>query len=202
MRYERYVLPRQFAKHVRGLDRSNLVIDIGANVGLVSETVAKSGARVISFEPNPDAFQKLKSLAKRYSNIDVRSDAAGKKNQPIKLFWHKNFEETGEDLTQASSLLSSKPNVSNDKYVIVNEIDFAEFLKSLNEPIELLKMDIEGYEVELLNHLLDKNMIGKIAMFYVETHEQKFPELIVPTKKLKERIKAEGYQEKFFFEWH
>ena len=99
-------------------------------------------------------------------------------------------------------MLSAKPNVSVDNFELVNEIDFAKFLKSLDEPVELIKIDIEGYEIQLLNHLLDENAICNVNHFYVETHERKFVDLAIPTAMLKTRIKEAGYEERFFFDWH
>ena len=201
-RFENVVLPREFMRHVKRLSSSNLVIDVGANVGLVSETLARRGARVISFEPNSIAFAELKGVAQRFENIELRNEATGVKNRQIKLFLHKDTKNTNQDLTQASSLLSEKPNVSVDNFELVNEIDFAQFLKSLDEPVELMKIDIEGYEIQLLNHLLDENAIGNVNYFYIETHERKFVDLATPTAMLKARIKKAGYEEKFFFDWH
>lgn len=202
VRYEKKVLPPHFLKHVNRLPKGTLVLDIGANVGLVTEVLARRGLRVISFEPNFSAFEKLKDIASKYRNIEIRNQAAGLKNSKIKLFLHKDSVNTINDLSQASSLLENKPNVSRDNYEIVEEIDFAVFLKSLNEPVELIKMDIEGYEIQLINHLLDQDAVRNVCFFYVETHERKFMDLVGPTNELKERIKAEGYEKNFFFDWH
>ena len=202
LRYETKVLPREFIDHVKKISRSSLVIDVGANIGRVSEVLAHRGARVISFEPNSNAFEQLKGVASRYSNIELRNEAAGVKNQQIKLFLHEDINNTDKDLTQPSSLISQKPNVSANNYELVNEIDFAQFLKSLDVKVELVKIDIEGYEIQLLNHLMNENAIDNVKKFYVETHEQKMVDLAIPTRELKERINREGYKNKFFFDWH
>ncbi|AXO14268.1 FkbM family methyltransferase [Thalassospira indica] len=201
-RYEKYVLPVEFMKHVKKLSPSDLTIDVGANVGLVSECIARRGVRVIAFEPNSSAFSKLQIVAKKYPNIEPRNEAAGVNNQETKLYLHRNVASTTEDLTQASSLLDGKPNVSRENFELINEVDFSEFLRALNEPVELIKIDIEGYEIQLLNHLLDTKMVDKVGAFYVETHERKFKELVPATQALKARVRAEGYEEKFFFDWH
>lgn len=202
LRYENKVLPREFVRHVKRISPFSLVIDVGANVGRVSEVLAHRGACVISFEPNSYAFEQLKGVALRYSNIQLRNEAAGIKNQKIELYLHKDMNYTNKDLTQASSLVSDKPNLSINNSELVNEIDFAQFLKSLVDPVELIKIDIEGYEIQLINHLLDENAIGNVKKFYVETHEQKMVDLVIPTNELKARIKTEGYEDKFFFDWH
>jgi FkbM family methyltransferase len=49
-----------FVQHMNRLTPDHFVIDLGANVGLVSECLAKSGAKVVSFEPNHYVFAELK----------------------------------------------------------------------------------------------------------------------------------------------
>ena len=194
-------LPNEFAKHLYKLDKNCTVIDIGANVGLVTECLARTGAYVICFEPDIKALTQLKKVSARYKNIEVHECAAGIKEKEVKLFLHKNVGSTNDDLTQASSLKSNKPNISKYKYNIIKEIDFVFFLSSINKYIELIKIDIEGYEIELINHLIDNNSLVNIGKIYLETHERKFKELEENTLLLKKRIKDNGLENKFFFEW-
>lgn len=119
-----------------------------------------------------------------------------------KLYLHKDSKNTEEDLTQASSFLANKPNVAEDQYQEVSEVDFSRVLLDQNQPVELVKIDIEGYEIDLINHLLDTGAVNCVRSFYVETHERKFSDLAVPTAMLKDRIKREGYEDRFFFDWH
>lgn len=195
-------MPKKFVYHVRKLSKKDVVIDIGANVGMVSEILARRGARVISFEPNTLAFAKLKLVADKFRSIETYNVAVGTKNQKVKLYLHSDYNSSKNDLTQASSLLKEKPNVSHEIFEKIQEIDFAEFLKSLNTRIELIKIDIKGYEIELLNHLLDTCSLDNVGKVYVETHERKFTDLSVPTETLKARVISEGYQDKFFWQWH
>ncbi|MDC3328459.1 hypothetical protein OAW16_06325 [Pseudomonadales bacterium] len=60
--YEKNVLPKEFVIHMNRLKKGDLVIDVGANIGLVSESLALRGATVISLEPNSEAFLKLKEV--------------------------------------------------------------------------------------------------------------------------------------------
>ena len=187
---------------MKDLNSDHLVIDLGANRGRVSECLALRGAKVISFEPNEEAFARLLKISENYQNIYARNEAAGTKNQLARLYLHSETADSDVDLTQASSLLSDKPNVSRDQFYDIQEIDFSEFLQSLDSPVELIKIDIEGYEIELINHLLDNKALNNVGKIYLETHERKFKSLLEPTEKMKKRIVSEGLQEKFFFDWH
>ena len=99
---------------MRKLSKKDVVIDIGANVGMVSEILARRGARVISFEPNTLAFAKLKLVADKFRNIETYNVAVGTKNQKVTLYLHSDYNSSKNDLTQASSLLKEKPNVSHE----------------------------------------------------------------------------------------
>lgn len=200
--FKKNVLPAEFVNHMRRLKPTDLVIDLGANVGLVTECLAKTKAKVIAFEPNSRALEELNRVASRYKNVEVFGVAAGVKNSMMKLYLHKNSDDKNEDFTQASSLKAEKPNVSSDNYEEISEIDFSEFLLSLDKPIELIKIDIEGYEIELINHLLDTGALANVQTVYVETHERKFEALTSATLELKQRIKKECLEDKFYYDWH
>ena len=87
-----------------------------------------------------------------------------------------------------SSLLSSKPNVNINKSVETEVIDLANFINNIDKKIKILKVDIEGMECDLLNHLIETNAINNIELVLVETHDHKIPELIEPTLQLRKKI--------------
>ena len=201
-RFKKWVLPDVFLKHLKRLNSDSLAIDIGANIGIISECIATTGANVISFEPNKEAFKKLECVSRTYQNIRAHPVAAGIKNDIVKLYLHKDsIKNTNKNLSVSSSLKAEKPNVSSEYFEEINEIDFAECLVNLDRYVDLIKIDIEGYEIELINHILDRGMLNNIGMIYLETHERKFPALKDATQRLKLRIKKEGYEKKFYFDW-
>ena len=71
-------------------------------------------------------------------------------------------------------------------------VDLHEFIVSLGTQVALLKLDVEGAEVEILNRLIDQKSIFNIRKVLVETHEKQIPELFQPTKELKQKIAAQG----------
>ena len=200
--FKKKKLPKEFIRQINKLNKNHIVIDLGANIGLITEILAKTKAKVFSFEPNSKAFNSLRDIELKYSNVKAYKSAAGYKNCKTKLYHHNNYNISNEDLTQASSLKSGKENISEFNFEEVEEIDFSNFLFDINDQIELIKIDIEGYEIELINHLLDTGSINKLNKIFLETHDVKNPFLKKDTDKLKTRIKNAGLEHKFFYEWH
>lgn len=195
-------LTNEFRSDLKTLTSSSLVIDVGANRGQITRLFAQTGAKVISFEPNKEAFASLEELAKKYKNVECHNLAAGICRREVKLYLHKDTHLKNGDFTQGSSLIAEKSNVSTDNVMVVNEIDFAEFVNKQNQPIDIIKIDIEGYEIELINHMLDNLDFSKIKKVFVETHENKIEEVRIPTQNLKHRVASLGLAKKFDFSWH
>ena len=55
----------------------------------------------------------------------------------------------------------------------------------------LIKIDIEGAEINLIERIIDSGSYKNIGQIFVETHEHKIPELVEPTNTLRARIKKE-----------
>ena len=194
-------VPKLFLEDLKVIDSSSVVLDLGANVGHITELCARRGATVYAFEPNTQAFAVLFKFCRKYKNVKPFQVAAGVQNKVVKLFLHKDTDLMNEDLTQSSSLLSTKSNVDSDKSIVVFEVDLKLLIDTLMV-IDILKIDIEGYEIEVINHLIESKCIEKIKRIYVETHELKNPELFESTMKLKQRVNDLSLSEKFVFSWH
>ena len=156
-------LPKEFLDDIAKLDSNSCGVDLGANVGYISECFLQTGALVIAFEPNVVALRRLNTLKKYYKNIIIEPFAAGIKNCETELFLHKDTDSSGKDFSQSSSLRSDKPNVSKDCHYTIKEIDFAEYIEKINRDIDIIKIDIEGYEIQLLNHLLDSDSLVNVS---------------------------------------
>jgi hypothetical protein len=80
-------------------------------------------------------------------------------------------------------------------------IDFSAFLNALDCDIALIKMDIEGAEVELLETLLEAPVLDRIHAIFVETHERKLPDLAPRMARLKARY-GELARPRVNWDWH
>lgn len=152
-------------------------IDLGANVGEYTRLLARRADKVISFEPDPWSFSQLKKATADLSNVELINAAVGTKTGSVMLFRHKDFGEEKLINSQSSSVLKQKQNVSTADAIEVEQIDFLAFLRTLEGDVGILKVDIEGAEVELLEALFkDDALLSKIHYIFVETHERIIPE--------------------------
>ncbi len=182
-------------KFIFELEKGDYVIDCGANVGDVTNFFQQIGAKVFAFEPNRHAFE---VLSQRYQNninvvcinkgVGAESDSGMKK-----LFLHENADHDQVVYSTGCSIVDDKVNVNTENYEKVEIVDLSKYIKSLDKPVKVLKIDIEGAEINLLNDLLDKGILRNIPYVFVETHEKKIPSLRKPTEMLKQRISKEGY---------
>jgi FkbM family methyltransferase len=162
-----------------------LAIDLGANVGVFTERMAKTGADVIAFEPDPHAAQLLSRRLSSYSNVRLIAAAAGAEAGSFQLYRHRDFDASPDRRTTSSSLIAGKRNVDTANSLTVEVIDFAAFLRELDRDVTLLKIDIEGAEVDLLERLLPDPIAARIDAIFVETHERMLPNLASRTAALK-----------------
>jgi FkbM family methyltransferase len=176
---------------VAELKPGDIAIDCGANVGKFTMPMAESGATVYAFEPNPDAFACLVRSMAAFPNVQCFQAAVTTTPGPVKLYLHRYASDDPVHFSTGSSLLMSKRNVREDRFALVDGVQFAEFIKGLGgRRVRLLKMDIEGAEVDVLNQLLDEGLHEIIDQAFVEIHDRQIRTLAEPTRKLRERLQA------------
>ena len=134
----------------------NFSIDIGANVGKYTKLLlAETNSEVIAFEPLPKAFEELKEIEKNFSSrLNVYNFGIGNKNSNLELNYSTEKSELAsfiEDLDKLS-FIDSK----NNKKIIVEVMTLDSFFKKYEQTykekeIDLLKIDTEGFELEVLN---------------------------------------------------
>ena len=186
--------PAESARRLEALrlKPGDIAIDCGANVGHVTAILARSGATVYAFEPNPHAFEVLqKRFASTPGVVCLRKgvlDEAGS----MKLYLHQNAGQDQVYWSQGGSLLDFKGNVNRETFVEVEIVDLADFILNLGRPVRVLKMDVEGVECRILKRLILLGLAERIEHIFVETHEQKIPQLRPEVEELRDLIAARG----------
>lgn len=188
-----------FRRAILDLRPGDTAIDCGANVGDFTLPMAASGAWIHAFEPDPVAFEKLKERTAGLENVTLYNKAVSNQTGRARLFLHENRDEDPLKASTGSSLVATKTNVSTENYVDVEVIRFSDFVASLGD-IKILKMDIEGHEIEVLNDMIETGAVHRIKQAFVELHDRKNPQLATETQRLRERIKGTGVR--FDLSWH
>ncbi|MBX9592222.1 MAG: FkbM family methyltransferase [Hyphomonadaceae bacterium] len=182
----------QFEQLVGQLTPDDIAIDCGANVGHYTRMLAASGATVYAFEPDPHCYGILCRTLGERPNVHLFNQAVGAETCDTKLYRARDFDTDPDYLSQSSSVYGSNPNVETSSAIAVQQIDLIRFITALPRPVSVLKLDIEGAEVPVIEKLLDTRVIDRVGQVFAETHERKIPELAAPTRALRRRIALEG----------
>ncbi len=172
---QKWLTSIMFNRYLKHLNNKSIAIDCGANVGEISLKLAKTGAKVYAFEPNPFAFKRLTERVKNFSNVTCINKGVWDKNITTELFFHEMAEGDEEFWSFGSSIIKQKGNVNKGRSVEVELVDLTGFIESLNQNIDLLKIDIEGAECEVLEKFFEKDLHEKVKITLVETHDGKIP---------------------------
>jgi len=137
-----------------------VVADVGANIGIYSQFLSRcvgpTGV-VHSFEPSPENFRRLQSATRNLVNIRLSQAAVGECSGRSKLYLsdHLNVDHRTYS-TEAESRQS----------VPVNIVALDDYFKP-GERVDLIKMDIQGYELHALrgaNRVLTDNPSAKLLL--------------------------------------
>ena len=151
-------------------------IDLGANVGVYTRKMALKAKRVIAFEPDPWACAELRATVGNLDNVIIENAAAGACEKKVFLYRHARFDSDPALYSEASSVIAEKRNLTEEDAVEVRQIDFIRYIEGLDEEIGVLKIDIEGAEVDLLESLLERpDILARIDNIFAETHESSIP---------------------------
>jgi FkbM family methyltransferase len=162
------------------LKEGDLCLDLGANLGEITNHMADAGAKVISFEPDPDIFEILKRNTEHQANVTLHCQATGIANETLSLRRAARFDEDAQRFSQCSSLIRNDKKMAAENSVDVQVIDFIAFLNDLDRDVRILKIDIEGSECAILQELVKHPVVQRIDTIFVETHEWMNPKDYIP----------------------
>ena len=170
------------------LSRGKICIDLGANSGVYTRKMALAAKRVIAFEPDPWTFDRLRKNISHLGNVEIENSAAGISDKSVLLFRHKDFAENPAARSESSSVLACEDYLNTEEGIEVRQVNFVRYLEELGEDIDVLKIDIEGAEIDLLEALFDRpDLLDRIDYIFAETHEEAMPGLAVRAKAIRGR---------------
>lgn len=141
------------------LDERSLVLDLGGYEGQwTSDVVARYGCRVHVFEPVPEF---ARAIAKRFAQnprVSVHDFGLGARTETIRM-------SLAADGTSALRVIGTQ--------TVEGRIERAAdwFAGENVTRVDLMKVNIEGGEYALLEHLLDAGLISRIGNLQVQFHD-------------------------------
>lgn len=147
-----------------------VVVDVGANIGVVTQYMRERAKRVYAIEPSTMHFAALKKNKEfnKWDNVEVFKMAIADKDGEMKLNLNDN-NKTCHSLTldykQGGEMVKT---VRMDTFFKENKIDEVDFMK----------FDVEGAEDMILRSEGFKNVAEKIKAIEVEFHFPNWQELV------------------------
>ena len=151
--------------------QSRILIDIGANYGIMSFLLSKlSGneTRVLAFEPVTRTFNILKKIIKRFNlkNVIPIKKALGKKEEIREIFIP--LQHTAEAYISRGNSLKRKNGISEK--IVVTTLD--KFLRKNNlSGVNFIKCDVEGFELNVFKGA-EKTLKRDKPLVFVEVEER------------------------------
>ena len=142
------------------LKRSDIVLDVGANIGAFTLKVAHKVKHVIAIEPEPRNFELLKKniSENNLSNVTLLNYAVSDKPEIV------HFNTTG------GSAKVSKNGIP------INAKPLDDILQELGDPeVTIMKMDIEGYEGKVLSAFKKYQTLRQII---IEVHSKELKNFV------------------------
>lgn len=155
----------------------NTIFDVGSNNGDYSLLFHQihPGAKIFAFEPNPYLAQAAIKNTKKFKNIKIIQNAVGNINSSADLSIDHNSSLTTSlaVANQNSTTYKIKKFLYDHKVKEITKIRIIKldsFIKNNNYP-DFVKIDVEGFEEEVLKGLADN--LKNIKLIMIEFHFDK-----------------------------
>lgn len=186
--------PQTYKEILGSLRSGEIFIDVGANVGLFTTSIAKNseGVKVLAFEPNP-----------RLRELLTKSIQENQLESQIQLFSEALSDEAGESVFKVEEGHSGKGHLANGEgelgegsgYTVKTiRLDDHPSMSGCEERVGLIKIDVEGAEMKVLAGL-EGILKRDRPRFIVEGYDHQLKEFGSSCEELKSWFSERGYGE-------
>ncbi len=196
------LLPKALYTHVpQGLDlcldlkkldeayHPKVIFDVGANSGQTALKLNSwfPNAQIHSFEPVSATYKKLLANTKGIKNIEAHAFALAGEAGTAKI-----FVLTDDTMSSLQFHESDKDMIEREETITLSTIDLTVEKLGINS-IDLLKIDTEGYDLEVLKGASKSLQAGRIKFLQVEAGMNPLNDRHVPLEAFMEFLKPYGF---------
>lgn len=157
-------------------ERSDLALDVGANIGYYTSLLGRRAGRVIAFEPHPVLLARLRANVARWPGpIEVEGRAASSASGQAEL---------GEPEAFAANTGTAGLGLAGARSFTVETVALDEVVDAA--AVGVLKIDVEGHELAALDGFDTALREGRVRDVFFEEHEP------LPTP-VSSRLAGHGY---------
>ena len=151
---------KDFLTFLKTIPNDGIILDIGANIGVMTRYFAmrKKNAEVFSFEPVPFNFRVLKRIVSffRIRNVKIFKLAVGERNDTIEIVIPKNNNVTLHGLCHVEGVDGEKGDFDRIQTKMIYLDGFSD-ISNRSKKVVGIKLDVENYEYHVLEGA--KNLI-------------------------------------------
>ena len=173
-RYKRRA-EQDFRRVLATLGPGDACLDLGANRGEFTRLMAATGATVHAYEPDPDTFARLQTACAALSNVHLHQAAVGIRAGEVTLRREAGYADDPIGHSVGSSVRFTDPRMDQGPGIHVPQCAFADVVVAAGPRLRVIKMDIEGSEIDILTDLMHSGAPLDVAHLFVETHQQHYP---------------------------
>ena len=160
--------------------------DLGANYGEFSVGLQDVVEHVYCFEPNQNVFKCLKETALLYDNMRALGTAVSTNEQDKELHYNEKYSGGGRLEKDWKWNDGRYQKYNSREYFKKQKVQCTDFLKFLenthNSGTCMIKIDIEGSEMLIIDHIRDFLLEQKKWFLYFESDKTLFNESDLPGK--------------------
>jgi FkbM family methyltransferase len=161
----------EFEERLKGVGPGDTCLDLGANLGVFTEKLARTGATVHAYEPDPYAFDIAQKRVASFPNVTLHNQAVAFTGGTFTMRRSVKFDRKPAAATGSSTIVFNDPKKFKADGFEVKVVAFRDVLASLGR-VAIVKMDIEGAEFDILRDIFAHPADFDIDALYCETHER------------------------------
>jgi FkbM family methyltransferase len=161
-----------FEARLAGIGPQDVCLDLGANLGVFTEKLARTGATVHAYEPDPYAYDIAHKRVGHLPNVILHNEAVAMTGGVLPMRRSVKFDRKPAAATGSSTIVFNDPKKFKADTFDVTVRAFRDVIAGIGRPVAIVKMDIEGAEFDILRDVFAHPGDFDVGAIYCETHER------------------------------